>query len=48
MLGARSGQPRRQARRGEGVGGRGKEGGLGAERRIRGGLCECLARGQGS
>ena len=30
------------------MGGRGREGGLGAERGIRGGLCECLVQGQGS
>ena len=48
MLGARSGQLRRQASWGVGLGGSSREGGLGAERRIRGGLCECLVRGQGS
>ena len=33
---------------GEGLGGRGREGGLGVKRGIPVGLCECLVRGQGS
>ena len=33
---------------GEGQGGRGREGGLEAEREFPGGLCECLVRGEGN
>ena len=48
MLGTRRGQPRGQAKWGEGQGGRGREGWLGAERGFPRGLCECLVQGKGS